>query len=206
MHCNLVNHFKQWGVCLFNQEADLCLILAASLQSAMSLGGSPAQKPDCSTVIYGIWEVGPTAMSIGHKSEACGEPRFGLAQLGHAPAMCTSTLLSVFQSTGSLSWNMKTCGRREWEAHAEELQYKERGPGELAHQVKCLPCTCEDWSSEFRCLWQPISRLSLWGQGGRERIPGARCLTRLESVSSGSKGDTLPQYKRWRAMEEDTWR
>lgn len=74
MHCNLVNHFEQWGVCLFNQEVDLCLIPAAPLQSAMSLGGSLAREPDFCMVIYVIWEAGPTAMSIGHKSEACGEP------------------------------------------------------------------------------------------------------------------------------------
>lgn len=74
VHCNLVNHFKQWGVCLFNHEVDLCLILAAPLQNVVSFRGSLAQEPDCRIVIYVIGEAGPTAMSIGHKSEACSEP------------------------------------------------------------------------------------------------------------------------------------
>lgn len=89
--CNLVNHFGQWGVCLFNQEVDLCLIPAAPLQSAVSLGGSPAREPDCCMVIYVIWEAGPTARSAGHKSGACREPWFSLAHLGTPAALCPFT-------------------------------------------------------------------------------------------------------------------
>lgn len=74
MRCNLVNHFKQCSVCLFNQEVDLCLIPVAPLQSAVSLGGSPDREPDCCMVIDAIWEAGHTAMSVGHKSEGAGSP------------------------------------------------------------------------------------------------------------------------------------
>ena len=58
----------------------------------MSLGGSPAQKPDCCLVIYVIWEAGPTDRSVGHKSEACGELWFSLAHLDTAPALSPFSL------------------------------------------------------------------------------------------------------------------
>lgn len=78
VHCNLVNHFEQWGVCLFNQEVDLCLIPVAPLQRALSLGGSPSWEPDCRW-----WFM----RSGRHKSKACRDPWFSLAHLGtqHKP-------------------------------------------------------------------------------------------------------------------------
>lgn len=170
----------------------------------MSLGGSQAQKPDCSTVIYGIWEVGPTAMNMGHKSEACGEPWFGLAQLGHAPAMCPSTLRSIFQSIGSLSWNITTSGGENGIFEMRSMYWRTAMWEKRAWRADSSGETfaTQEWGLEFRWLGKPASRLSQWGQGGRERMPGARCLARLEEpVSPGFKGDTRPQCERWGAME-----
>lgn len=100
----LSKSFWAVGVCLFNQEVDLCLIPAAPLQSAMSLGGSPAQKPDCCLVIYVIWEAGPTDRSVGHGTwglrGACDSAWHTLAQ--HQP-WSPSALLWMLQRMRSRS-------------------------------------------------------------------------------------------------------
>lgn len=92
VHGNFVNRFERWVVCLFNQEVDLCLIPRAPVQSAVSLGGAPAQGPGCCRRIYvrGGWPC-----SHAHKSEACQEPRFGLAHLGTVAAAPSPSHLPV---------------------------------------------------------------------------------------------------------------